>query len=285
MRVIQERDANNTPTVSYTRGRDLSAPLPGGAGGGLEGAGGIGGLLGRSHGYASTHGNWYTHNFYHADGNGNVTYLLKSSQTKVAEYRYDPYGNTISSSGSLAAANVYRFSSKEIHVNSGMYYYGFRFYDPNLQRWLNRDPIDEDGGINLCGFVSNDSIDKVDPFGFQVSNPPAPPKPPSPPKPAPPTAPPCPNFQSQWPALAGAGGKVGGAMGKCITCLDGLRQCMQGCETEYGAASTLPESESKPCMSRCKADCRAKAAACAGLPSKPGPKSGPVPAPKMVNLE
>jgi RHS repeat-associated protein len=56
----------------------------------------------------------------------------------VAKYRYDPFGNTISSSGTLAGANVYRFSSKEIHVNSGMYYYGYRFYDPNLQRWINR---------------------------------------------------------------------------------------------------------------------------------------------------
>jgi len=43
-RVIQEHDINNTPLVSYTRGNDLS--------GSLEGAGGIGGLLGRSHGYS-----------------------------------------------------------------------------------------------------------------------------------------------------------------------------------------------------------------------------------------
>ena len=116
-----------------TRGSDLS--------GSFEGAGGIGGLLARSHGYASTNGNWYTHNYYHADGNGNITYLVNSSQTLFASYRYDPFGNTISSSGS--SANVYRFSSKEIHVNSGLYYYGFRWYAPNLQRWLNRDPMGE----------------------------------------------------------------------------------------------------------------------------------------------
>src|SRR5262252_3933795 len=69
--VIQERDTNNTPTVSYTRGTDLS--------GTMEGAGGIGGLLARSDGYSS--GNWSTHNFYFADGNGNITYLVNSSQT------------------------------------------------------------------------------------------------------------------------------------------------------------------------------------------------------------
>jgi RHS repeat-associated protein len=130
-RVIQERDGNNNPTVAYTRGSDLSATL--------EGAGGIGGLLGRSHGFSA--GNWTNHNFYHADGNGNITYLANNSQALAASYRYDPYGNTMSSSGTLASANVYRFSSKEIHVASGMYYYLYRFYDPNLQRWINRDPI------------------------------------------------------------------------------------------------------------------------------------------------
>jgi RHS repeat-associated protein len=154
MRVIQER--TTVPTVSYTRGTDLS--------GSLEGAGGIGGLLARSHGYASSNGNWYGHNFYHADGNGNITYLVNSSQGLFASYRYDPYGNTISSSGN--SANVYRFSSKEIHVNSGLYYYGYRWYHPNLQRWLNRDPMGERYGPNLYVFCSNDSVLFIDPYGL-----------------------------------------------------------------------------------------------------------------------
>jgi hypothetical protein len=45
MRVIQERDGNNWPQVSYTRGLDLS--------GTFEGAGGIGGLLARSHDFTN----------------------------------------------------------------------------------------------------------------------------------------------------------------------------------------------------------------------------------------
>jgi RHS repeat-associated protein len=158
-RVIQERDTNSVPAVSYTRGTDL--------GGSLEAAGGIGGLLARSSGYSS--GNFTTHNFYFADGNGNITYMLNSSQSMVASYRYDPFGNTISSNGTLASANVYRFSSKEIHANSGMYYYGFRFYDPNLQRWINRDPIGEFPGINLYGYVKSDPLDLVDPFGLDAA--------------------------------------------------------------------------------------------------------------------
>jgi RHS repeat-associated protein len=162
MRVIQERNASNVPTVSYTRGSDL--------GGSLEGAGGIGGLLARSHGYSL--GNWSTHNYYHADGNGNITYLMTSAQGLAASYRYDPYGNTLNYSGSLAGANAYRFSSKEYHSNSEFYYYGYRWYAPSLQRWLNRDPLGERGGINLYGFVGNKPVGFIDPDGRQFYEPP-----------------------------------------------------------------------------------------------------------------
>jgi insecticidal toxin complex protein TccC len=47
-----------------------------------------------------------------------------------------------------------------------MYYYGFRFYDPGLQRWINRDPIGEMGGLNLYGFVGNSPLIYVDPYGL-----------------------------------------------------------------------------------------------------------------------
>ncbi|MBI1840974.1 MAG: hypothetical protein HYR88_09015 [Verrucomicrobia bacterium] len=80
----------------------------------------------------------------------------------MADYKYDPFGRTISSSGALAAANTYRFSSKELMTVSGFYYYGYRFYDPVTQRWLNREPIQERGGVNLYAFVGNNSTDKYD---------------------------------------------------------------------------------------------------------------------------
>src|SRR3954471_22040558 len=127
---VPRSTAKTVSDAAYTRGIDLS--------GTIQRAGGIGGLLGRSSGYSS--GSWTTHNHYHADGNGNITFLFNSSQTIAASYKYNPFGGTISSSGGTASANTYRFSSKEIHVNSDMYYYGDRFYDSNLQRWLNRDP-------------------------------------------------------------------------------------------------------------------------------------------------
>ena len=174
MRVIQERNGGNVPTVSYTRGPDLS--------GTMEGAGGIGGLLARSSGYSA--GNWTSHAYYHADGNGNVMCLINSAQTKVASYRYDPFGNTVTRSGTLADANTYRFSSKEIHPKSGLYYYGERFYDPYMQRWPNRDSFGEPGfellrggevdligdGPYLYQFVANSPVNLIDPFGLALED-------------------------------------------------------------------------------------------------------------------
>jgi len=34
---------------------------------------------------------------------------------------------------------------------------GYRFYNPELGRWINRDPIEEEGGLNLYGFVLYES--------------------------------------------------------------------------------------------------------------------------------
>lgn len=154
--VIQERDTNNVPLITYTRGNDMS--------GRLQGAGGIGGLFART-----THASLtvLSSAYYHADGNGNITALVNGSGNRVAQYHYDPYGNLLAASGPLAEANQYRFSSKEWHANAGLYYYGFRFYEPNLQRWLNQDPIEEEGGINLARFVRNNPINETDYFGLK----------------------------------------------------------------------------------------------------------------------
>src|SRR5438045_5260769 len=84
----------------------------------------------------------------------------------TASYRYDPVGNSISATGTNAVNNVYRFSSKERHASSGMYYYGYRFFDLNLQRWPNRDPIGELGGFNLYGFVRNQPVTTYDRYGL-----------------------------------------------------------------------------------------------------------------------
>lgn len=46
-----------------------------------------------------------------------------------------------------------------------------RAYDPNLQRWIQRDRIGETGGLNLYEYVGNNPIGYVDPLGFQIASP------------------------------------------------------------------------------------------------------------------
>ena len=51
---------------------------------------------------------------------------------------------------------------------SGMFYYGFRYYDPVAGRWPNRDPIGEQGGLNAYAFVENDGINAWDYLGLSI---------------------------------------------------------------------------------------------------------------------
>ncbi len=77
MLAVQTRNSANTPSVTYTRGPDLS--------GTLQGAGGIGGLLARSGSHQS--GGTWTNNLYcHANGNGNITHLIQTNQTAAATF-------------------------------------------------------------------------------------------------------------------------------------------------------------------------------------------------------
>ncbi len=139
---------NNALLRTCTFGLDLS--------GSLQGAGGVGGLLAIDDGAAHA---------YTFDANGNVSEVLDNSGSVVAHYEYDPFGNTMTVSGGYAAVNVYRFSTKYQDDESGFYYYGHRFYSPELGRWPSRDPIEEQGGENLYGFVANNPVNLIDLLG------------------------------------------------------------------------------------------------------------------------
>ena len=154
--LVEERIAytnGTTSTIHYYWGKDLS--------GTLQDAGGIGGLL-----YLTVDGSTYVP-FY--DANGNVTRYLDASGRTVAEYVYDAFGGTISASGPLADAFRFRFSMKYFDMETGLYYYGYRFYSPALRRCLTRDPIEEEGGLNLYGFCGNNAVAKYDRLGLDVT--------------------------------------------------------------------------------------------------------------------
>jgi len=100
------------------------------------------------------------------DNNGNIVRYLDANGNTVAQYTYDAFGRIAAQSGALADTFRMRFSTKYFESETGLYYYGYRFYAPTLMRWLNRDPIGEEGGLNLYAFCDNKSIDAFDSLGL-----------------------------------------------------------------------------------------------------------------------
>ena len=153
--LIEERVSytnGTSSTIHYYWGKDLS--------GTLQGAGGVGGLL-----YLTVDGAIYIP-FY--DNNGNVTRYLDANGNTVAQYTYDAFGKLIAKSGPLADFFRHRFSTKYCDIETGLYYYGYRFYSPTLMRWMNRDPIEEDGGLNVYAFCLNIPVASYDILGQLV---------------------------------------------------------------------------------------------------------------------
>ena len=125
-----------------------------------QGAGGVGGLLA-----VSLDGVFYIPCY---DHNGNIVFYISETGATAAQYTYDPYGDIIESSGLLADVFSFGFSTKYHDREIGMIGYKRRFYRPDLGRWLNRDPIEEEGGMNVYGFCGNDPIGQIDLLGMEV---------------------------------------------------------------------------------------------------------------------
>ena len=111
------------------------------------------------------------------ESSNRVENLLSSAQTfclvkegcayeTASGHSYGPFGEIVNSSGDYADENTYRFSTKPIDVETGYYYYGYRHYDPQMGRWLNRDPLGEVGGFNIYAMVGNNVINLWDLLGL-----------------------------------------------------------------------------------------------------------------------
>jgi RHS repeat-associated protein len=170
-RCLAELNATNGALVrSYVWGLDLS--------GTIGGAGGVGGLLALNSVANGTH-------CYAYDGNGNVAGLVSASDGgESARYEYEPFGRTLRASGTVAIANPFRFSTKRANDTTDFVLYEYRAYIPSLGGWLNRDPLEEAGGLDLDGFLANSPLGRIDPDGrwwpdgpYGVGGPPIPSRP------------------------------------------------------------------------------------------------------------
>ncbi len=166
MNILVERDGSGNTTKSYTRGLDFG--------------GGIGSLINQNY---TNSGNAVTQ-YYDYNDLGSLAETTTTTGTAANSYSYDAFGNLLTpQSGS--DTNRYLFSSKELDSRSGLQYFGARYYDPEIGRWLTPDPLGLKIGpkvvkyakkvgapfsnnpfVNLYSYVNNNPINYIDAWGL-----------------------------------------------------------------------------------------------------------------------
>jgi RHS repeat-associated protein len=79
-----------------------------------------------------------------------------------AHYEYGPFGEAIRATGPASRLNPFRWSTKLTDKESGLVYYGYRYYSPTLGRWINRDPAAEKYDLHLYSYCRNLPVSALD---------------------------------------------------------------------------------------------------------------------------
>jgi RHS repeat-associated protein len=100
------------------------------------------------------------------DALGSTLAVTNSSGSSLAQYAYEPFGNTTVTSGS--STNSYEYTGRE-NDGTGVYFYRNRYYNPALQRFASEDPTELSGGINSYDYALDNPIYFIDPMGLNVT--------------------------------------------------------------------------------------------------------------------
>ena len=139
--VILENDSSGSIITQYLRN-----PYP---------AGGIGGIIHTKRGSIQE--------YYSYDGLGSTSDLTNSAGEEVESYQYDAFGNLLTQS---TTSNNRNFLTKEQDV-SGLVYFGARYYNPIIGRFITQDPSGMADGPNMYVYVGNDPVNYVDLWGWR----------------------------------------------------------------------------------------------------------------------
>jgi RHS repeat-associated protein len=105
--------------------------------------------------------------FYHPDHLGSTIGLTDQETTKVWDRTYLPYGGTFTGTGTTE--NTHQYTAKELEAATGLYYYGARYHNPNIGRFMSVDPAGADPtdpqSWNRYAYVLNNPYKYVDPDG------------------------------------------------------------------------------------------------------------------------
>nr|WP_284446580.1 SpvB/TcaC N-terminal domain-containing protein [Fluviibacter phosphoraccumulans] len=102
---------------------------------------------------------------------GSASLELDDKGQIISYEEYSPYGSTTyqAVSAQTDSSKQYRYTGKERDEESGLYYYGARYYAAWLGRWTRCDPIGVDDGSNLYQYVRSNPVNKVDVTGRQTN--------------------------------------------------------------------------------------------------------------------
>ncbi len=106
-----------------------------------------------------------TTRYYAHDHLGSARALYSSAKAELGTLEYNPYGDTYASSGTQPA---YSFTGKPYDASIGMYYFPYRYYSPEMDRWISRDPLGMVDGPNLYGYLRGSALASIDKLGREA---------------------------------------------------------------------------------------------------------------------
>ncbi|MBQ9728791.1 MAG: RHS repeat-associated core domain-containing protein [Clostridia bacterium] len=106
-------------------------------------------------------GTWFTYGY---DITKNICEVFGQHGYIRTEYSYAPFG-AVSATGDVS--QPFQWSSEHYDSELDLVYYNYRHYSPSLGRFLSRDPIEEQGGLNHYAFVRNSPTIRTDTIGLK----------------------------------------------------------------------------------------------------------------------
>jgi RHS repeat-associated protein len=108
--------------------------------------------------------------FYHSDHLGTNTFLTDPKGLPYQFFLNLPFGETMAEQHSEGYfQSPYKFNGKELDKETGLYYYGARYYDPRISLWLSVDPlVSKNKGVSPFAYCLNNPIVNIDPNGKDV---------------------------------------------------------------------------------------------------------------------
>jgi len=107
--------------------------------------------------------------FYHFDGLGSTIAVTDSSGNVVNKYVYDEHGKVLNQEEAISNPFKYVGQYGVMDEGNGLLYMRARFYDPEIGRFISKDPIGFAGGLNLYAYTGNNPVNRVDPLGLQTN--------------------------------------------------------------------------------------------------------------------